>query len=547
MSFIRYSIVHQTGLMLILLLVASRILAQGEGSKTWVADTGDGNYRNPILYADYSDPDVCRVGDDYYMTASSFNTVPALPLLHSKDMVNWQLIGHAIERLKPDDLFSSPQHGNGVWAPSIRHHDGAFYIYYGDPDQGIFMLKTEDPRGKWSDPVLVKAGKGLIDPCPLWDEDGSVWLVHAYAGSRSGIKSILSVAEMNEGGTRVISPSRVVYDGHDNDPTIEGAKFYKQNGYYYIFAPAGGVTTGWQTVLRSKHILGPYERKMVMAQGNSAVNGPHQGAWVTTPGGEDWFYHFQDAGAFGRIVHLQPMSWKNDWPVIGQDRDNDGCGEPVASWRKPAISGTHPIATPAESDSFTTGVPGLQWQWHGNPADWWYFADAAAGKLHLYSVPVPAQYTNLWDLSSLLLQKFPSSSFTATVKLTFSPSQAIQGERTGLVIMGMDYGLLSLEKTGEGFRLSQNQCINADKGEKETTVESVTLDNPSIHLRVQVTADAMCRFSYSTDGKTYRSLGKPFRAREGKWIGAKVGVFCSRPVSNNDGGRAIIDWFTVEP
>ena len=134
MSFIRYSIVHQTGLMLILLLVASRILAQGEGSKTWVADTGDGNYRNPILYADYSDPDVCRVGDDYYMTASSFNTVPALPLLHSKDMVNWQLIGHAIERLKPDDLFSSPQHGNGVWAPSIRHHDGAFYIYYGDPD-----------------------------------------------------------------------------------------------------------------------------------------------------------------------------------------------------------------------------------------------------------------------------------------------------------------------------------------------------------------------------------------------------------------------------
>jgi len=193
------------------------------------------------------------------------------------------------------------------------------------------MLKTEDPRGKWSDPVLVKAGKGLIDPCPLWDEDGSVWLVHAYAGSRSGIKSILSVAEMNEGGTRVISPSRVVYDGHENDPTIEGAKFYKQNGYYYIFAPAGGVATGWQTVLRSKHILGPYERKMVMAQGNSAVNGPHQGAWVTTPGGEDWFYHFQDAGAFGRIVHLQPMSWKNDWPVIGQDRDNDG-GRAIIDW-----------------------------------------------------------------------------------------------------------------------------------------------------------------------------------------------------------------------
>jgi len=543
----RYSRGHQTGLLIIFLLVASHSFPQGEVSKTWVADTGDGNYRNPVLYADYSDPDVCRVGDDYFMTASSFNTVPALPLLHSKDMVNWQLIGHAIERLQPDGLFSSPQHGNGVWAPSIRHHKGVFYIYYGDPDQGIFMLKTEDPRGRWSDPLLVKAGKGLIDPCPLWDDDGRVWLVHAYAGSRAGIKSILSVAEMNDEGTKTITPSRIVYDGHENDPTIEGAKFHKQNGYYYIFAPAGGVATGWQTVLRSKHIYGPYDRKMVMAQGKSAVNGPHQGAWVDTPQGEHWFYHFQDVGAIGRIVHLQPMMWKNDWPVIGADKDNDGCGEPVATWRKPAIGGTHAIITPAESDTFATGVPGLQWQWHGNPADWWYFADAAAGKLHLYSVPVPEHYTNLWDLSSLLLQKFPSNNFTATVKLTFSPSQAITGERTGLVIMGMDYGLLSLENTDQGFVLSQNECINADKGSKESVNSSVTLREATLYLRVKVTPDAKCLFSYSRDGKVYSPLGKTFQAREGKWIGAKVGVFCSRPVSNNDGGRSIIDSFIVEP
>lgn len=522
------------------------LFAQGEVSKTWVADLGNGNYQNPILYADYSDPDVCRVGDDYYMTASSFNCVPGLPILHSKDMVNWQLIGHAIDRLKPDDLFSSPQHGNGVWAPSIRHHKGEFYIYYGDPDYGIYMLKAKDPAGKWSDPVLVKAGKGLIDSTPLWDENGKAYLVYAYAGSRAGIKSVLNIAEMNEEGTKAITPGRIIYDGHVDDPTIEGPKFHKKDGYYYIFAPAGGVATGWQTVLRSKNVYGPYERKVVMAQGKTAINGPHQGAWVDTPQGEHWFYHFQDVGAMGRIVHLQPMTWKNDWPVIGADKDNDGCGEPVKTYRKPKAGGSHPIITPAESDSFEADVLGLQWQWHANPMDWWYFADAGSKKLHLYSVPVSENYINLWDVPNLLLQKFPSNEFTATVKLTFQPSAAIKGERTGLVIMGMDYGLLSLEKTDKGFVLSQNECINADKGSKESVNGSVTLSEAALYLRVKVTPDAKCLFSYSTDGTTYAVLGKPFQAREGKWIGAKVGFFCSRPVSNNDGGRVSLDWFKME-
>ena len=222
--------------------------AQNSVSQTWISDQGNGKYRNPVLNADYSDPDVCRVGDDYYMTASSFNCVPGLPILHSKDLVNWKLIGHAIQRLEPQDVFSTMQHGNGVWAPAIRFHNDEFYIYYGDPDYGIFVVKTKNPAGKWSDPELVKAGKGLIDPCPLWDDDGRVYLVHAYAGSRAGIKSILAVTELNAEGNKAISPSRTVYDGHAVDPTIEGAKFYKRNGDYYIFAPAGGVATGWQVI-----------------------------------------------------------------------------------------------------------------------------------------------------------------------------------------------------------------------------------------------------------------------------------------------------------
>lgn len=533
----------------LILFIAANILylfPQGDLSKTWVADLGNGTYKNPVLFADYSDPDVCRVGDDYYMTASSFNCVPGLPILHSKDMVNWQLIGHAIDRLKPDELFSSPLHGNGVWAPSIRHHKGEFYIYYGDPDFGIYMLKTTNPAGKWNDPVLVKAGKGLIDSAPLWDDDGKVYLVYAYAGSRAGIKSVLSIAEMNEEGTKVITPGRIVYDGHADDPTIEGPKFHKRGEYYYIFAPAGGVATGWQTVLRSKNIYGPYERKVVMAQGNTDVNGPHQGAWVDTPNGENWFYHFQDTGAFGRVVHLQPMEWKNNWPVIGIDTDNDGCGEPVKTYRKPKIEGSYPIITPAESDSFDKGVLGLQWQWHANPADWWHFADEGSKKLKLYSVPIPENYKNLWDIPNLLLQKFPSNEFTATVKLTFLPLAAIVGERTGLVVMGMDYSLLSLEKTEGGFILSQNECIKAEKGAMETVNQAVTLNEPSLYLRVKVTPDAKCIFSYSSDGSSFSILGKPFQAIEGKWIGAKVGFFCSRPINNNDGGHVELDWFVME-
>ena len=533
-------------LVLILCCLSVSSYSQRYVSKSWVADQGNGTYKNPILYADYSDPDVCRVGDDYYMTASSFNTVPGLPILHSKDMVNWTIIGHAIDRLKPDSVFSLAQHGNGVWAPSIRHHNDEFYIYYGDPDYGIYVLKTKDPAGQWSDPVLVKAGKGLIDSCPLWDDDGKAYLVYAYAGSRAGIKSVLSIAEMNSEGTKAISPGRIIYDGHEDDPTVEGPKFHKRNGYYYIFAPAGGVATGWQIVLRSENVFGPYERKVVMAQGKSDVNGPHQGAWVDTPTGEDWFYHFQDAGAFGRIVHLQPMAWKNDWPVIGIDKENKGWGAPVTTHRKPNVGGSYPILTPAESDPFDSGTLGLQWQWHANPMDWWHFADAGTGTLHLYSVPVPDDYVSLWDVPNLLLQKFPSNRFTATAKVTFRPSEAITGERFGFVVMGMSYALLSFEKTEQGFVLSQNECLKADRGGRETVNGQVSLNDSTLFFQVSVTPDAQCVFSYSTDGKSFDTLGKPFTAEKGKWIGAKMGFVCSRPVKNNDGGRAIIDWFEVE-
>ncbi|MDR1273337.1 MAG: family 43 glycosylhydrolase [Odoribacteraceae bacterium] len=514
-------------------------------SAVWVADLGNGKYKNPVLHADYSDPDVCRVGDDYYMTSSSFNCVPGLPILHSNDLVNWTLVGHALPRQEPAERFDAPRHGDGVWAPAIRHRDGKFYIYYGDPDQGIFMTTSRDPRGGWSAPLLVKAGKGLIDPCPLWDDDGQAYLVHAFAGSRAGIKSLLAITRLSPDGKRVVGDSRVIYDGHDVDETIEGPKFYKRDGYYYIFAPAGGVTGGWQVALRSKNLFGPYERKVILARGNTAINGPHQGAWVETGKGEGWFLHFQDAGPRGRLVHLQPLAWRDGWPLVGEDPDGDGVGQPVASWSVPATGKRYPVATPVESDEFNTGTLGLQWQWHANPREWWYFADAAGGHLSLYSVPLPGGYRNLWDAPNLLLQKLPAPAFTATARVTFKPDPRRDGERAGLVVMGADYALLTIRSAGGSLALVQEECRGADKGGAERENASIALDGPTLYLRVRVRPDDTCLFSYSVDGKRFTTIGKPFAMKAGRWIGAKFGFFCSRPAESNDGGRLDVDWIRV--
>jgi len=515
-------------------------------SKVWVADNGDGTYKNPIINADYSDPDAIRVGNDYYLVSSSFEDIPGLPILHSKDLVNWTIIGHALKRQPPFEHFSKTQHGNGVWAPSIRYHKNEFYIYYPDPDFGIYLTKAKNILGPWTDPVLVEEGKGLIDPCPLWDDDGKNYLVHAFAGSRAGIKSIIVVKQMNAEGTKTIDDAVLVYDGHEKDPTIEGPKFYKRNGYYYIFAPAGGVSTGWQLALRSKNIYGPYERKVLMDQGTTAVNGPHQGAWVTTQSGEDWFLHFQDKGAYGRVVHLQPMKWINDWPVIGTDKDGDGKGEPVLVYKKPNVGKTYPIITPAESDEFNDTKIGLQWQWMANPKVTWAFANASNGSLRLFSDKMPDSARNLWNAPNVLLQKFPAEEFMATTKMTFNPNTKLENEKAGLTMMGFSYVSLTLKSKKDGIYLVYTVCRDADKGKPESEVVIAKVDDATIYLRVKVTKGAKSRFSYSADGKQFTEAGEEFQAEVGRWIGAKVGIFCTRETQINDSGYADFDWFRVE-
>lgn len=514
-------------------------------SSVWVGDQGDGTYRNPILFSDYANPDVCRVGPDYYMTAASFSGLPGLPILHSKDLVNWELIGHALPYMVPEDQYSQTRHDGGAWAPSIRYHQNEFYIYWGDPDLGICMVKAEDPEGPWSRPEVVKAGKGLIDPCPLWDDDGQVYLVHAWSASHAEISSLFTVHKLSPDGTRVIDAGRHVFDGHVTHPASEGAKFYKHEGSYYIMASCNGPAHGWQVALRSESIYGPYQDKMVLIQSNTPGRGHHQGAWVQTESGEFWFVHSQHRQPYGRVICLEPGQWVDGWPIMGVDSNGNGCGEPVTTYAKPLVQGDTPIVTPVESDEFNGGQLGLQWQWCANPDIRWSVMLPDRDYLRLMALKKPDMATNFWSVPNLLLQRMPGPTFTATTKMTFSSPGV--GRHAGIIVFGRDYAYLGLSGDQGNFTLSKVVCENAHKGGNEQVVSRAFIGDDTLFLRVTVVADeGRAQFSYSLDGDYYVDVGDVFRTREGNYTGARVGLFCTSDPGAGSGGYSDFDWFRIE-
>lgn len=541
-------------LLLMMLALPMAALAQYK-SQVWSPDNGNGTYTNPVINADYSDPDVCVAGEDYYLTASSFNCIPGLPILHSKDLVNWEIVGHAVKELEPKQEFDRPSHGNGIWAPSIRYHNGEFYIYWGDPDYGVFMVKAKDPAGEWSKPLCVIPGKGLIDTTPLWDDDGRCYLVNAYANSRSRFASVIAIRELSADGTKPIGNPVIIYDGNGTESrTCEGPKIYKRDGWYWVMFPAGGVPTGFQVAMRSKNPFGPYESKVVLAQGKTKINGPHQGAWVHTKFGEDWFLHFQDKEAYGRVVHLQPVTWKDNWPVMGIDKDGDYCGEPVTTYRKPKTSGKVQVVNPAESDEFSDTRLGLQWQWHANYNET-FGMPTAFGSYRVYTHKVSEKFQNLWEVPNLLLQKTPADKFTATTKIRFTSKD--QNQTGGLLMMGLDYSGLVVKRVGNDFQLLQILCKSADKGKPQTeqliaTLKPTAVDQidyqPGTHIDIYMRMsvnDGKMHFSYSLDGKKYTKCGTEFTMREGKWIGAKIGFVAYEPGQKTNRGWIDADWFRV--
>ena len=524
-------------------------------SQVWSPDNGDGTYTNPVINADYSDPDVCvgPSGDDYYLTASSFQCTPGLPILHSRDLVNWEIIGYALQSLYDGDEtmmshFSQPRHGDGVWAPSIRYHNGWYYIYWGDPDFGVYMVKTQDPAGEWEKPVCVIKGLGMIDTTPLWDDDGRCYLVNGWANSRSKFASVLSVRELTPDGTRPISQPVIVFDGNGTENrTCEGPKFYKRDGWYWIMCPAGGVPTGFQLAMRSKSPYGPYEHKIVLAQGNTAINGPHQGAWVHTKYGEDWFLHFQDKEAYGRVVHLNPVDWSSGWPIMGRK------GEPVTTYKKPKAAVTT-IVNPVESDEFDSPKLGLQWQWHANYHQF-FGMPTAFGTFRIFTHKLQEGAQNWWSVPNMLLQKTPADRFTVTTKLRLT-SKA-DGQTGGLIMMGLDYSALVVKRVGDNFQLLQVTCQSADKGKPQTEKLIATLKptakdaidyKPGIHediyLRLTVN-DSRLQFAYSLNGKKFTACGDEFKMREGKWIGAKFGFVAVETNAKADRGWVEADWIRV--
>ena len=547
-------------------------------SQVWSPDNGDGTYTNPVINADYSDPDVCVGGSlpptpsqgggaiNYYMTASSFQCIPGLPILHSTDLVNWEIIGYALkDRLYEGDEaliehFNTVQHGNGVWAPSIRYHDGWYYIYWGDPDFGVYMVKTQNPAGDWEKPVCVIKGKGMIDTTPLWDDDGRCYLVNGWANSRAQFASVLTVRELSADGTRPISNPVIVFDGNGTENrTCEGPKFYKRDGWYWIMCPAGGVPTGFQLAMRSRSPFGPYKHKIVLAQGKTSINGPHQGAWVHTPLGEDWFLHFQDKEAYGRVVHLQPVDWSSGWPVMGNN------GEPVITYKKPLSSLPSSLPTnPAESDEFNAPTLGLQWQWQANYQQT-FGMPTAFGTMRIFTHKLDADAQNLWLVPNMLLQKTPADEFTVTTKLRLTAKA--EGQMGGLIMMGLDYSALMVKRVGDEFQLLQVTCHDADKGKPQTeqliaTLKATAKDEidykPGIHediyLRLTVSnAEAgqphggkpIVRFAYSQNGKKFTPCGEAFTMRQGKWIGAKFGLVAVESNPKSDRGWIEADWMRV--
>ena len=471
-------------------------------------DQGDGTYINPVINADFSDPDVIRVGQKYYMVASDFHFM-GMQVLESEDMVNWRYISQIYNKIDEPGWNQNQHYAGGSWAPAIRYHAGLYYVFFCTPEEGLYMSTAQDPRGPWAPLHLVKRVKKWEDPCPFWDDDG-----RAYLGrSRHGAGPII-VHKMSPDGKQLLDEGVTVYEG----PVAEGTKFMKRNGWYYLIIPEGGVGTGWQTVLRAKNIYGPYERRIVLEQGSTKINGPHQGALVDAPDGSWWFYHFQETPVLGRVVHLQPVRWEADWPLMGSDYDRNGIGEPVHTWQKPIMqtSGDYQLLT---DDDFDGPSLGLQWQWNHNPKDSHWTLKERKGWLTLKALPADSLKTS----RNMLTQKVIGYQSESTTLLT------TQGDCfAGLFCSGKEF---------RGIGLCKEGVFMESHGKRQLIVKG-----KFAQLWLRVSNDCTAnrhQFSYSTDGQHYTKIADAFPMRSGYWKGIRVGLFC---YGNN--GKAQFDWFT---
>jgi beta-xylosidase len=411
-------------------------------------------------------------------------------------------------------------YAQGTWAPSLREHNGEFYLYVCTPQDGLFMWHAKNPAGPWSETVTVKATNGWEDPCPFWDDDGQAYLVHSRVGAGP-----LILHHLSADGTQLLDDGTEIYRGN----VSEGPKLFKRHGWYYVSLPEGGVDNGGQAVLRAKDIHGPYERRQVLTNGS-----PHQGGLVELNDGNAWFIAFKSTGFLGRVDHLIPVKWgADDWPVFG---DN---GQTVDRSKKPDVGRVYPVARPQASDEFDSPTLSPQWQWNHNPSNADWSLTERPGWLRLKALPpgsnafaprfgrgFPGATASPVALAhNTLTQKIWDDNGTAEVKL--DTRKMADGQHAGFAFMsGRQFGWVGVEQTNGLRHIAWPSGQGPEVPSDGIVWLRGTYEGSTAHL------------FYSTDGQSFTDTGAAVTLRFDQWKGARIALY-----SYGDGGSADFDYF----
>lgn len=538
-------------------------------------DQGNGTYKNPILNADYPDVDVEQLGDTYYMISSKQHMSPGMVILESKDMVNWTIIGHVWDSLSWAPEYNWDRmngYSFGVWAGDLAYHDGTWFCYQIDFKHGLYVSTAPTIRGPWSAPEqMLPADQVLDDPGVFWDQDAH----QAYLICNTSNKQKLPenkepgnenrIYKMSWDGKKIMDDGQLVYTGVG----AEAAKIYKMNGFWYIFLGewyikdsstqpgiANPKNDRKQIVLRSsKSIYGPFEKKIVLEKGNGFDRSCSQGGLMKAPDGTWWYTHQLiqniDTPFQGRPQCLEPVSWIDGWPLIGEDVDGDGIGEPVVQHKKP-IQG-FPVTAPQTDDDFSGAKLSRQWEWNHNPRNTHWSLSERPGWLRLKaSIPVspekgagPAknQWTNaegaqnaFWRACNTVSQRIMGTT-TGSASAKFDLSQMATGQRAGFVRYGGVYHLLGVRADDSGKRI----LFFMDKVGKETSGPEIKSNQLVIRTSNK---GNQAFFEYSTNGKNFKRFGPEFTIAFGKWTGDRLGFFCWN--EKQEKGSIDVDWFTYD-
>ncbi|WP_219125177.1 glycoside hydrolase 43 family protein [Mucilaginibacter sp. 21P] len=496
------------------------------GNWTEWGDQGNGTYRNPVLPGDYSDVDCIRVGTEYYAVSSTFQYSPGFVILNSKDLVNWKILGHAVNdiaSISPAMTYKQmDRYGKGIWAGAIRYHNNRFWVYFGDPDEGYFMTSAEKAEGPWAPLTRVLAEKGWDDCCPFWDEDGQAYLIGTHFAD--GYK--IHLFKMSADGKSLIKGSdKVIYQSDGS----EANKLYKIKGYYYHLFSEVRNNVRVLMMERAKNIWGPYEGPRQLSEGQPQYNEPNQGGLVETRSGHWYFLTHHGSGDWsGRILSLLPVTWLDGWPVIGQP-NQAAIGEMVWEAKKPVAG--QPRVTPQSSDEFAGASIKPQWEWNYQPKqDKWSLTERKGWlRLHAFT---PLKDDLLYAGNTLTQRTYRTTSNEVTVKIDISGMA--DGQKAGLSHFGAPYySTLGVICTGTEKKLTFST--------KDKTTEGPVINGEYLLLRSVWGLDGLSTYSYSTDGKDFKTFGESYQLRWASYRGDRLAIYCYN--TKADGGYIDVDFF----